>query len=288
MKTNFNMDISESSRAQHNTPGTFARQLPFYVNSFGHYFAGPKYFTDRVGQDNYLLIYTLSGEGHILYRKRDVTVSPGQAFFISCIEHQFYETGLQNPWEFKWIHCAGTACQNFFQLINENSFNPVSLSDSASWIEQLDSLEKAFTMTGIQKDLRTSTVLHAIFSEMLMYKAGYKDETTHLKYNSSIDTVVDFIHQNYREKLKIEDLSKQVHWSEYHFLRVFKKSTGLSPYDYIINYRINKSKSLLKETPLTVEGIAYEVGFGNVNNFIRDFKKLTGTTPLRFRNYWIT
>jgi len=63
---------------------------------------------------------------------------------------------------------------------------------------------------------------------------------------------------------------------------------GTSPYEYLINFRINKSKTLLKETSLTVNEISVMVGYNEVTNFIRDFKKYLGTTPLKYRNYWIS
>lgn len=103
-----------------------------------------------------------------------------------------------------------------------------------------------------------------------------------------IDSVISFLQAEYKKKVNTHDMVELVHLSEYHFLRIFKKYTGLSPYEYLINYRINKSKSLLKETNLSVNEIAYEVGFNNINNFIRDFKKLVGVSPLKYRNYWPT
>jgi AraC-like DNA-binding protein len=71
-------------------------------------------------------------------------------------------------------------------------------------------------------------------------------------------------------------------------IRIFNKHVGTSPYEYLINFRINKSKTLLKETSLTVNEISVMVGYNEVTNFIRDFKKYLGTTPLKYRNYWIS
>lgn len=74
--------------------------------------------------------------------------------------------------------------------------------------------------------------------------------------------------------------------SESHFTHVFKRYTGTSPYEYLIKYRINHSKFLLKQSVIPIGDIAEAVGFKNVNNYIREFKKLVGTTPLKYRNYW--
>jgi AraC-like DNA-binding protein len=66
---------------------------------------------------------------------------------------------------------------------------------------------------------------------------------------------------------------------------MFKRHTGLTPYEYLINFRINQSKSLLKETNETVAIISELVGFGDVNNYIRYFKKLVGSTPGSYRKH---
>ena len=63
-----------------------------------------------------------------------------------------------------------------------------------------------------------------------------------------------------------------------------KKSLKMSPYDYLINYRINESMKLLKNSSLSILDISENVGFYNVSHYIQIFKKKTGQTPLEYRN----
>ena len=67
--------------------------------------------------------------------------------------------------------------------------------------------------------------------------------------------------------------------SPYHFCRQFKKSTGQSPYQYVIERRVEKGKRLLEETDQLVVQVAFAVGYENQSRFTHQFKKRVGTTP---------
>jgi len=83
----------------------------------------------------------------------------------------------------------------------------------------------------------------------------------------------------------LDELSNNVGVSKYHLSRLFKKFTGYSPYEYLMNYRINESKKLLKTTNLPIYQIADRVGFNSSSHYIKIFKKNEEVTPLQFRNY---
>ena len=72
-------------------------------------------------------------------------------------------------------------------------------------------------------------------------------------------------------------------FSPYHFIRVFKRITGFTPYEYLSKHRINRSKILLTTTGHTVGEIAVQIGFPNANSYIRTFRKFEGKTPMQYR-----
>ena len=99
-----------------------------------------------------------------------------------------------------------------------------------------------------------------------------------------IKDVLSFIHNNYSKKITLQDIADSVFVSKGECCRFFKKSLKMSPYDYLINYRINESMKLLKETNHSVINISESVGFNNVSHYIQIFKKKTGLTPHEYRN----
>ena len=104
--------------------------------------------------------------------------------------------------------------------------------------------------------------------------------------DSRMQKAKEFIHLNYDKKITIDDMAKNAYISKYHFSRLFKESTGESPYKYLCMYRIEKAKDLLITTPLSVNEIAIRVGFDDVSSFIYSFKKHTFVSPLQFRNHY--
>ena len=104
--------------------------------------------------------------------------------------------------------------------------------------------------------------------------------------NEHVTLALAFVEENYNSNISLSDMASHSCCSEFHFSRLFKKVTGYSPYEYIVKYRVNKAKNLLKNTDKSVEDIAECVGFGSASNFIRTFREFEGMTPLKYRKYW--
>ncbi len=98
-----------------------------------------------------------------------------------------------------------------------------------------------------------------------------------------IDQVMSYVNENLHKSIAIADLSALIGMSSCHFVRLFKASTGKTPYQYIIYKRMEKSKVYLETTDLPIIDIAFEVGYDNVGNFITAFKKNIGFTPYTYR-----
>ncbi len=71
--------------------------------------------------------------------------------------------------------------------------------------------------------------------------------------------------------------------SQYYFSRLFKQAMGVSPYQYVMQQRIERAKYLLRTTSLSVAEIAPQVGFSTQNQLTIQFRKFTGTTPSGYR-----
>jgi AraC family transcriptional regulator len=95
---------------------------------------------------------------------------------------------------------------------------------------------------------------------------------------------LEYIEEHLDTEISLEDLAAVVHFSPYHFARMFKASTGLPPHQYVIARRIERAKQLLRgDDGLSLAQVAARVGFWDQGHFTRHFRRLVGVTPKRFR-----
>lgn len=96
--------------------------------------------------------------------------------------------------------------------------------------------------------------------------------------------VIDYIHASLHCDLSLTDMAAIIGISPYHFSRLFKQSTSLSPYQYVIQCRLEKAKELLQHSTLTIAQIAYTTGFSNQSHFTQQFKRQYQITPQKLRD----
>ncbi|MBN1501690.1 MAG: helix-turn-helix transcriptional regulator [Spirochaetes bacterium] len=94
----------------------------------------------------------------------------------------------------------------------------------------------------------------------------------------NVTEAIEYMNEKIEENLSLEDISMSVNLSPYHFLRIFKNETGITPHKYLINLKIISSYNLL-EKGLSSAEISYQLGFTDQSHFIKTFKDFTGITP---------
>lgn len=98
-----------------------------------------------------------------------------------------------------------------------------------------------------------------------------------------IDRAVEFINAKFAEPLTVEEIASVVALSTSHFSRLFKKETGQSPLEYLIDVRVSRARLLLMRTGKNLTDIALECGFANSAHFSSSIRKKYGVTPSQLR-----
>jgi two-component system response regulator YesN len=98
-----------------------------------------------------------------------------------------------------------------------------------------------------------------------------------------VDRVISYIKQNQNKEITREELANLVFLNPDYLTRIFKKKTGLSISDYLLQERLQVAKELLVKTDMSVSAIALHVGYANFSHFSRMFKKYAGVNPLEYR-----
>jgi AraC family transcriptional regulator len=96
---------------------------------------------------------------------------------------------------------------------------------------------------------------------------------------ATLARAVEYIHDQLSTELTVAEIARAVHMSRSHFTRLFKRSTGLSPYRYVIEARTKKAKELLSAGKLSLADVAQQVGFADQSHLNRHIKDAFGVTP---------
>ncbi len=150
-------------------------------------------------------------------------------------------------------------------------YNITQNLDSIDFISQLQSLDAV------------SELKHWCI-QRIEYVTKSISEAREKKTNSLISKAVDFIKENYRKEITLEDVSKEVNISPHYFSKLFKDEMGENFIDYLTTLRINTAKEIMKSSLMSVKEICYEIGYGDPNYFSRIFKKAVGVTPTEYRD----
>ena len=127
--------------------------------------------------------------------------------------------------------------------------------------------------------------LKALFLQALfvLLQSGTKTTSTDADTPSDkLKNVLDYIELHYAENICVSDLAKLCFFSDYHFMRFFKKHMNMTCVEYITNLRLEKAVELFEQGNTDILNVSLTVGFHNLSYFYRAFKKKYRITPLSF------
>jgi AraC family transcriptional regulator len=96
--------------------------------------------------------------------------------------------------------------------------------------------------------------------------------------------IEDYVRANLAESISIENLAELAELSPFHFSRVFKQATGMTPLQFVTRERMLQAQRLIRETSRSLIEIALEVGYTSPSHFAQVFRRMVGVTPTEFRN----
>jgi len=149
----------------------------------------------------------------------------------------------------------------------------------------------------ISGEITTVEVGHAAMIDSLCRQLSIHLLRTHLTVKKSalielsragpvdrrLRRAIEFMHDNFARELALEEIAAAAYLSEYHFARLFKQITGLTPHFYLANLRLERARVLLAETALSINEVAASVGYHSQSHFTKMFKSVAGITPSSYR-----
>lgn len=227
---------------------------------------------------NSKLFYIIDGEIVIETKYQTFTAKAGDMVLISAgTKHNYHLSTLKKASKY-WLHFDMTVKGN-------NLFDYYSLPFKV-YIGQNEYVSNLFERALKLKDspniFDKLSVSSALFSLLAFYaeRCDYKSDNT---VGDEIDRTVNFIKNNYQEKLTLDQLCLKANLSKGYFVRKFKERTGLSPMQYVSVLKVDKAKTLIEQSSAPISSVMEQVGFLDSAHFSKLFKSRTGYSPKKFR-----
>lgn len=128
-----------------------------------------------------------------------------------------------------------------------------------------------------------NAAFYALIIEMLRLDIKSGGVGQGIRMNSSVEMALQYMGSHYSQNLKAAQISRACGLSESHFRRTFEEVMGVPPMDYLNLIRIQNACTLINEQNLSMEEIAGKVGYQTPSTFNRNFKRITGMQPLRWK-----
>ena len=159
----------------------------------------------------------------------------------------------------------------------ENDFTSIDLSEFLDTQEMAEETEES----GIVVLTQNQKVL---CDELNSRIALYSPQHNKLR-DFYIKEAIHFIEQNFQNHITVEEIASVCGINRSYFGKIFRKSIGRSPQEFLMNYRMVKATELLKLTSLSIAEIGSAVGYENQLHFSRAFKTVYGISPRQWRNH---
>ncbi|SFD65765.1 AraC-type DNA-binding protein [Paenibacillus catalpae] len=245
----------------------------------------PQYRWDGLTRsDGPLLLfqYTLDGEGIYEKGQEKFRIQAGQAFLTEIPgDHRYYFPADGTHWSFIFLLFRPALILPNWEEVKKQLGETPYLPAGSRPIRLLQSMWEEAQAGRIKEPYTASSYVYQFVSELCRFALAPQDDTS--EWPPKVKEAISYIEAHFEHMISLDQLADQLEMSKYHLLRVFSKTVGMSPNDYLNQIRIKEAIRLLKETDWSIERIAEQVGYSGGSYFIKWFRKITGETPGNFR-----
>jgi AraC-like DNA-binding protein len=230
----------------------------------------------------YQLVYITQGNGRLKASGiDDIVLGEGSVILVFPGLRHAYSPDVETGWTERWVGFKGAWADN---LRKSGLISPaLPLFNAGLDQKLLELFEELFEEVREQRpryQMRSAALIMGILAHLLAKpEAGEGGGGEALLVRRSKFIMAEHIYGN----ISMEAIGEKLGVSQIRFYEVFKAYTGMTPYQYFIQLKINRAKELLAVDRCTVKEAAFRLGFEDPFYFSRLFKKKTGVTPSRWR-----
>ena len=223
----------------------------------------------------YIVHYVISGKGTF----NGTIVSAEQGFLITPGMQEHYYPDVKEPWEFIWFVFEDPIAKNLFPLFGADPETGVFTYPNIHELKKL-ALFLVANQNTLYNSFEMLEMFLRIFKQQQKTTAEFKSSSS---ANNYIESAEKYIALNIQNPITVGELTRFLGVSQPYLFQLFKSRFGKSPKQYILEQKLDRAKTLLNTTALSVTHIANSVGFPDVLSFSRCFKNKFGLSPQNYR-----
>lgn len=263
-----------------------AYNAQFYISSGGFEEPEPDHSYGPMGRSGYMIHVVTGGKGLFVSEGQKYELGAGSMFYIEPHKTTYMKADHDDPWTFYWIRFVGNLVPKYMNRINLTAEKPVmNRQDLPQVFDKVIDIVNYSQVAG-PHDFYYQAQLFEVLHELQLF---YPKEKTALKLPQATDLfqqATRYVANNYETQITVHDLVSYLNIDRSYLYRIFKSQAGVSPQDYITDYRLKKASEILKDPQNSIEYTALSCGFSNYQSFIRFFKKRYQLSPSEYRKQY--
>lgn len=262
--------------------GTEKIRLPYVVCGIGTC-DSQNHIIREQGMCVHQLMFTVSGSGTVRCRGNEYALPAGTGVILPQGKAHEYFPDEGTDWGLSWVIFSGDGIDSVLDYYGLDGSAPIKLS-SLMLMEDIFHRCSGIIRTKDKFCIhRASPLLCEMINELYLSSAGEeKEKKDNLR---ALSEAVEYIHKNYAKEITLDELSELTGVGREYFCTLFRRKTGMRPFEYIAMIRIREAKKLLTYTDMPVAEIGRQVGYGDKSYFGHVFKRYSGMSPTSFRGY---
>ena len=256
---------------------------------YGYEKCDPGHSFGPAARNHYLFHYILSGTVTLLADDtkgitQNYQIRSGQGFMIFPGQVTTYIADSNVPWEYLWVEFDGLRITEALSMTDFSKNKPVYHPHNKELRDKL--ADELMYISHHPKESPFHLIGHLyLFLDYLIQSAHSTQLLSNNKMSDYyIKEAINYIEQNFQNNITIEDVASVCGINRSYLGKIFKKNTGQSPQEFLMNYRMVKAAELLKLTSLSIADIGSAIGYENQLHFSRAFKNIYGVSPREWRN----
>lgn len=252
------------------------KHTPFGILLAGVSYCDESYFIERPKSPCFCMEYVISGTGTVIIDKKEYHPIAGDIYLLPQGKDHLYFSDKKNPWTKIWFNAEGSLLNALASAYNPGGRVVFNVGGGYEYFKKIHSIGKNTELSAEEKHNAAAVVFHKLMQ--FLYNASQKNTIS-----AEAETVKNYIDSHINENISIKSLAELVYLSESQIIRIFKSNFGKTPYDYILDLKIENAKKLLLNTNMLIKEIAFNLSFCDEHYFSDLFKRKTGKTPSAFK-----